>query len=88
MTLVQPTVQSCPAAAAFLAPMRTQLAFDAAGPGLPTGSRTSDTDAATGAVTYTQNIGVFMRKPPGTATAYVMAGALRLGGSLRFTVKP
>jgi hypothetical protein len=82
--------------AAFLASLRPELAFAADGPGLMLGAANSSADAATGAVTWTQAAGAFMKGAASDQSAaadlqaaqtVVSAGASLIGPGPSITVK-
>lgn len=73
----------------FLAPLRPTLTFDAAGPGLLLGDVGADVDAATGATTWTQLAGAFMRQPAlQSAQASAAVGAVFVGAATELAVVP
>jgi hypothetical protein len=71
----------------FLAPLKPWLSFAAAGPGFMLGAPNASTDAATGAVTWSQEAAAFLRQPPALAAQLLAAaGASPLGSTASLDV--
>ena len=88
--LAAPSTASC-SPAQFLSPLKPVIAFDPSTGGAPLGTINVTVDAATGATTWTQAVGVLQSQSPGGAPALaarVLAGDVLLGQGPTILMQP
>jgi hypothetical protein len=86
--LVTPQVSASCEPAEFLAPLKPGLNFEATGPGLMLGAANASVERATGAVTWSQAAGTFVRQQPALLLPVsVVVGSANLGQAAELQVQ-